>query len=132
MVTHTHTHTHTHIYREHFHVSSDPLPCKLLLGGRSGRMVVGFKTTCAISAYHHYNWEFEPRLWATCTWFNNMWSSLSQVCGFPRVLWFPQPITLTTTIKKINIRGLSMYRKASSLFYTFVNTLKNLKFNFSR
>ena len=55
MVTHTHTHTHTHIYREHFHVSSDPLPCKLLLGGRSGRMVVGFKTNCAISAYHHYN-----------------------------------------------------------------------------
>jgi len=24
------------------------------------RMVVGFITTCAISAYHHYSCEFEP------------------------------------------------------------------------
>ena len=23
-------------------------------------MVVGFTTTCAISAYHHYSYEFEP------------------------------------------------------------------------
>jgi hypothetical protein len=39
---------------------------KLLLDlGRSGRdrMVVGFTTTCAMSAYHHENGEFEPRLW---------------------------------------------------------------------
>ena len=28
-----------------------------------GRMVVGFTTTCAISAYHHYSCEFEPRSW---------------------------------------------------------------------
>ena len=27
------------------------------------RMVVGFATTCAISAYHHKNCEFEPRSW---------------------------------------------------------------------
>jgi hypothetical protein len=26
-------------------------------------MVVGFTTTCAISAYHHWSCEFEPRLW---------------------------------------------------------------------
>ena len=26
-------------------------------------MVVGFTTTCAITAYHHYNREFEPRSW---------------------------------------------------------------------
>jgi len=33
--------------------------------GRRGcdRMVVGFTTTCAISAYHHYSCEFEPRSW---------------------------------------------------------------------
>ena len=33
--------------------------------GRRGcdRMVVGFIATCAISAYHHYNCEFEPRSW---------------------------------------------------------------------
>jgi len=28
-----------------------------------GRMVVGFSTTCAISAYHHKFCEFEPRSW---------------------------------------------------------------------
>jgi len=27
------------------------------------RMVVGFKTTCAISAYHRYSCEFESRSW---------------------------------------------------------------------
>jgi hypothetical protein len=26
---------------------------KKLKGGRRGRMVVGFTTTCAVSAYHH-------------------------------------------------------------------------------
>ena len=26
-------------------------------------MVVGFATTCAISAYHRYSCEFEPRSW---------------------------------------------------------------------
>jgi len=31
--------------------------------GRRGRerMVVGFTTTCAISAYHYWSCEFEPR-----------------------------------------------------------------------
>jgi hypothetical protein len=35
------------------------------LKGRRGRdrMVDGFTTTCAISAYHHYSCEFEPRSW---------------------------------------------------------------------
>ena len=27
------------------------------------RMVVGFTTTCAISAYHHHSCEFELRSW---------------------------------------------------------------------
>jgi len=27
------------------------------------RMVVGFTTTCAISAHHHYSCEFKPRSW---------------------------------------------------------------------
>jgi hypothetical protein len=33
--------------------------------GRHGRdrMVVGFTTTCAISALHQYSREFEPRAW---------------------------------------------------------------------
>ena len=37
----------------------------LSCSGRRGRdrMVVGFTTTCAISAYHHYSCEFKPCLW---------------------------------------------------------------------
>jgi hypothetical protein len=31
-------------------------------GGRD-RMVVGVPNTCAISAYHHKRYEFEPRSW---------------------------------------------------------------------
>ena len=33
--------------------------------GRPGRdrMVVGCRTICAISPYHQYSWEFEPRSW---------------------------------------------------------------------
>ena len=27
------------------------------------RMIVGITTTCAISAYNHYNCELEPRSW---------------------------------------------------------------------
>jgi hypothetical protein len=36
------------------------------------RMVVGFTTTCAISAYAHYSCEFEPYSWqgATGRWFS--------------------------------------------------------------
>jgi hypothetical protein len=33
-----------------------------ILRGRD-RIVVGFTTTCAISAYHHKSCEFEPRSW---------------------------------------------------------------------
>ena len=33
------------------------------LRGRRGRMVVGFTTTCAISAYYQISCEFDPRSW---------------------------------------------------------------------
>jgi hypothetical protein len=36
--------------------------CFILSGG-CDRMVVGFTTTCAISAYHHWSCELEPRTW---------------------------------------------------------------------
>ena len=42
--------------------------------GRHGhdRMVVGFTTTCTISAYHPKSCEFEPRkLFATGRWFSS-------------------------------------------------------------
>ena len=39
------------------------LPLSFIFGGRRDHMVIGFKTTCAISAYHHKNCEFESRSW---------------------------------------------------------------------
>jgi hypothetical protein len=39
------------------------LPLSFIVGGRRDRMVIGFKTTCAISAYHHKSCEFE-----SCSW----------------------------------------------------------------
>ena len=39
------------------------------------RMVVGFATTCAISAYHHLSCEFEP-----CSWRGVLDTICDQVC----------------------------------------------------
>jgi hypothetical protein len=36
-------------------------PCRVRRG--RDRMVVGFTTTCEISACHHYSYELEPRSW---------------------------------------------------------------------
>jgi len=60
------------------------------------RMVVGFTTTCAISAYHHYSCEFEPR--SIQHYVIKLVSNLRQVGGFLLVLRFPPPIKLTATI----------------------------------
>ena len=65
--------------------------------GRHDRdcMVVGFTTTCAISAYRHSSCEFESRSWRGVldTTF------CDQVCQrFAVDLWFPPPIKLTVTI----------------------------------
>jgi hypothetical protein len=79
------------------------------LNDRSGRgrpfhncMVVGFTTTCAISAYHHYSFEFEP-----CSLLFNyvikFVSYLLQVGGFLPVPRFPPQIKLTSTIYNWNI-----------------------------
>jgi len=62
------------------------------------RMVVGFTTTYAISAYHHWCCEFE-------SWYGRgvqqcvitFVSCLRQVGGFLRVLRFPPPIKLIAT-----------------------------------
>ena len=70
-------------------------------GGRRDRMVVEFITTCAISAYHHYSFEFESRTWPgvldttsrdkVCQWLaTDRWFSL----GTP----LPPPLKLTATI----------------------------------
>ena len=63
------------------------------------RMVVGFRTTYAISAYHHQCCEFESRSGRGvqhCV--IKFVSDLRQVGGFLWVLRFPPPIKLTTTI----------------------------------
>ena len=75
----------------------------LCVWGRRGRdrMVVGFKTTYAISgsAYHHWCCEFESRSgWGVQHYMIKFVSNLRQVGGFLRVLRFPPPIKLTTTI----------------------------------
>ena len=62
------------------------------------RMVVGFTTTCAISAHHRLNCEFEPCSWRgilNTTLCDKVVSDLRQVSGFLR---FPPPIKLTAMI----------------------------------
>ena len=69
--------------------------------GRRGRdrMVVGFITTYAISAYHHRCCEFESRSGRGVQYYVIKFvSDVRQVGGFLRVLRFPPPIKLTATI----------------------------------
>ena len=62
------------------------------------RMVVGFTTTYAISAYHHWC-EFESRsVRGVQHYVIKFVSDLRQVGGFLRVLRFPPPIELTAKI----------------------------------
>ena len=63
------------------------------------RMVVGFTTTYAISAYHHWCSEFESRSeWGVRHHVIKFVSDLRQVGGFLLVLQFPTPIKLIATI----------------------------------
>ena len=65
------------------------------------RMVVGFTTTCAISAYRHQDCELEFRSWPgviNTTYVITFVSDLWQVGGFLWVLFYPLPIKLTTMI----------------------------------
>ena len=64
-------------------------------------MVVGYTTTYAISAYHHYSCEFKFRsgeMYSLQHYVIQFVSDLWQVGGFLRVLRFLPPIKLTTTI----------------------------------
>ena len=77
------------------------LPTYWLFWGRHcrGRMVVGFTTTYAISAYHHWSCEFESRSGRGVQYFVIKFiSDLRQIGGFLRVLRFPPSIKLTATI----------------------------------
>jgi len=73
-------------------------------GGRCGRdhMVVGFTTTCAISAYHHTKVVslniVHGEVYSIQHYVIKFVSDLRQVDGFLRVLRFPPPIKLTAMI----------------------------------
>jgi len=73
----------------------------LSCGDRRGRdrMVVGFTTTCAISAYHHWCCEFKSRSGRGVQHYVIKFvGDLPQVGGFLWVLRFPPPTKLTATI----------------------------------
>ena len=78
--------------------ASVPLTDLWVLHGRD-RMVVGFTTTYAISAYHHYRCEFESQSGRGVQHYVIKFvSELRQVGGFLRVLRFPPSIKLTATM----------------------------------
>jgi len=63
--------------------------------------IVGFTTTCAISAYHHWSCKLVPahgEMYSIQHYMIKYVSYLRQVCGFLLVLRFPPPIRLTATI----------------------------------
>ena len=65
----------------------------------SDRMVVGFTTIYAISAYHHRWCEFESQSGRGVQHYVIKFASgLRQVGSFLRVFRFPPPIKLTATI----------------------------------
>ena len=86
-----------------------PVTAYLLTRGSHGRdrMVVGFITTYAISAYHHLCCDFESHsgeVYAIQQYVIKFLSDLRQVGGFLRVLRFPPPIKLTATITEILLK----------------------------
>jgi hypothetical protein len=71
------------------------------ISGRRGhdRILIGFTTTHAISAYHHRCFEFESRSVRGVHYVIKFVSDLPQVGSFRRVLRLPPPIKLTATIQ---------------------------------
>ena len=64
-------------------------------------VVVGFTTTCVISAGHHKRYEIDPvhdEAYSIQHYVIKVVSDLRQVGNFLLILWFPPPIKLTDTI----------------------------------
>jgi hypothetical protein len=110
------------------------MPMKYILhfsqitGGRRGhdRMVVGFTTTYAISAYHHcVCCEFESRSGRGVQHYViNFVSDLRQVCCFLQDLQFPPPIKLTTTITEILLKvALNTIKQTNNLRSSLTSTI---------
>ena len=70
----------------------------ICVGSGQDRTVFGFIATYAISAYHHWCCEFNSNLDQVQHYVIKFVSDLRQVSGFLRVLQFPPPIKLTSTI----------------------------------
>ena len=85
------------------------------------RMVVGFTTTWAISAYHHTNVvSYNPadgEVYSIRHYVIKFISDLRQVGGFLRVLIFSPPMKLTSTISVILLKVV---------FYTIMLTFYSL------
>ena len=75
--------------------------CTLVCTSYLQSMIVGFTTTCVISAYNHYSGEFEPRSWLSVldkTFCNKVcqWLATDGWLSTGWVLWFFSPIKLTS------------------------------------
>ena len=81
------------------HIQSLIILCKWRGHRGRDRMVVGFTIIYAISAYHHWCFGFDTRSRRGVQHYViNFVSDLRRVGGYLRVLRFPPPIKLTTTI----------------------------------
>ena len=70
----------------------------------SDRMLVGFTTTCAISAYHHSCCEFKSQSGRGVHYVIKFVSDLRQVGAFLRVVRFTSRIKLTAAITEIFLK----------------------------
>ena len=89
---------HATISNIYYQVTSKLSVISNLTWGRRGsdRMVVGFTTTYAIGAFHHWFCEFQSQSrWGVQHYVIKFVSDLLQVGGFLWVLRFPPPIKLT-------------------------------------
>jgi hypothetical protein len=85
-------------------------------------MVVGFKTTCVISAYHHLSCEFEPRSWRGVL----DTTLCDKVCQLHATgLWF-SPCTPVSSINKTNLHYI-----IEILLKVALNTINQTPQNFS-
>jgi hypothetical protein len=98
-------------------------------------MVVRFTTTCAISAYHHYSCEFEPRSWQGVLDTNvqhyviKFVSDLRQVSGFLRVLRFPPPIKLSPRYSwNIIESGIKYHNPTKQLLFSLTEKSRKCDF----
>jgi hypothetical protein len=84
------------------------------------RIVDGFTTTYAISAYHHERCEFESCLWRAVldtTLCDKVVSDMQQIDGFLRVLWFPPLRTSGPDIDALFLDSM-LYEEVKFIFRT--------------